>query len=307
MKKKYTLLILFSFLIFSTSFAKNISFSKGKTYEGDFKWGGIKYSFPQGQWIFFNKDNDTVPHTNILTRCIEFYQVENQILKGLFAVCDIVTGGKWTPQIAQILKNVLKKDKYDNCTLRSEYFYAQLFTKGTAMNCFKTRHLDIYKELNFPDDPEATIKYLKIILENKNIKAPKTMLKSFHFFFAPSVRDKGVSLEYILNPEFYGAPKTINGDENSSEYHRNNIDKFPNKKKFMNGFLYKQAMYHQNFEKNMKARKHHLLDFNQFVGKKSQDVDNKSISTQLKSLNELYKSGVLTKEEFEKAKKKILN
>ena len=305
--KKFILLILFSFLIFSSSFAKNISFSKGKSYEGDFKWGGIKYSFPQGQWIFFNKDNDIVPHTNILTRCIEFYQVENQILKGLFNICDIVTGGKFTPQIAQILSNILKNDKYDNCTLRPEYFYAQLFTKGTAMNCFKTRHLDVYKELNFPDDPEATIKYLKNILERKNIKSPKTMIQSFHLFFAPSVRDKGVSLEYILNPEFYGAPKTINGDENSSEYHRNNIDKFPNKKKFMNDFLYKQAMYHQNFEKNMKARKRHLLDFNQFVGTKSQEVDTKSISTQLKSLNELYKSGVLTKEEFEKAKKKILN
>ncbi len=34
---------------------------------------------------------------------------------------------------------------------------------------------------------------------------------------------------------------------------------------------------------------------------------NKNIVDQLNSLNELYKSGVLTKEEFEKAKKKILN
>ena len=31
------------------------------------------------------------------------------------------------------------------------------------------------------------------------------------------------------------------------------------------------------------------------------------IVDQLESLNDLYKSGVLTKEEFEKAKKKILN
>ena len=32
-----------------------------------------------------------------------------------------------------------------------------------------------------------------------------------------------------------------------------------------------------------------------------------NIVDQLKKLNDLYKSGVLTKEEFEKAKKKILN
>jgi len=305
--KKFFLLILISILFCSNLHAKNISFSKGKSYEGDFKWGFIEYSFPEGQWTYFNKDNGIVPHTNILTRCIEFYQSENEILKGLFRICDIVTGGKWSPQIAQILSNYLKNDKYDNCTLRSEYFYAQLFTKGTSMNCFKTRHFDIYKELNYPDDPEAAVKYLKNILEKKNIKTPKTMIGSFHFFFAPSVRDKGVEIAYIINPEFYGAPKTINGDENSSEYHRNNINKFPAKNKFMNNFLYKQMIYHQNFEKNIKAKNHHLLDFSQFIEAKSSEVDTRSITTQIKSLNELYKSGVLTKEEFEKAKKKILN
>ena len=39
--------------------------------------------------------------------------------------------------------------------------------------------------------------------------------------------------------------------------------------------------------------------------KKSVDDDN--IVKKLKELNELYKSGVLSKEEFDKAKKKILN
>ena len=43
---------------------------------------------------------------------------------------------------------------------------------------------------------------------------------------------------------------------------------------------------------------------------KSSSINNNESSNiveQLKKLNELYKSGVLTKEEFEKAKKKILN
>ena len=35
--------------------------------------------------------------------------------------------------------------------------------------------------------------------------------------------------------------------------------------------------------------------------------DNKDLSTELSKLNELLKSGVLTQEEFEKAKKKILD
>ena len=41
--------------------------------------------------------------------------------------------------------------------------------------------------------------------------------------------------------------------------------------------------------------------------KTSQTDDNNDIVQQIKDLKELYDSGVLTKEEFEKAKKKLLN
>ena len=39
----------------------------------------------------------------------------------------------------------------------------------------------------------------------------------------------------------------------------------------------------------------------------SKEINKDNIVSQLEQLNKLYKSGVLTKEEFEKAKKKILN
>ena len=41
--------------------------------------------------------------------------------------------------------------------------------------------------------------------------------------------------------------------------------------------------------------------------KKEKTDSNNSLSQQIKDLNEMYKSGALTKEEFEKAKKKLLN
>ena len=283
-----------------------MSFSKGKSYNGEFKWGFVDYKFPEGNWIFFHKNNDTLPGTNLRTRCIEFYQKENNILKGLFDVCEIITGGKWTPQIANILSGMLKNGKHDNCTLRAEYFYAQLFTKGTSMNCFLMRHIDTFKELNYPDDPETRVKYIGNFFKKKNIKIPKTMILSKHVFFAPSIKDKGVEINYSINPEFFGAPKTINGNENGSEYHRNNIDKHSLKKEFMNNWLTKQASFHRYFEKNLKAKKHHLLDLDRFTTSKKRKENNLLIE-QLKSLNDLYESGVLTKEEFEKAKQKLLN
>ena len=45
--------------------------------------------------------------------------------------------------------------KNGNGTLRPEYFYAKLWTKGMSMNCFRIRHSDIDKELNYPDNPKA--------------------------------------------------------------------------------------------------------------------------------------------------------
>jgi len=169
------------------------------------------------------------------------------------------------------------------------------------------RHIDTYKELNYPDDPSTVIKYKKIFLEKKNFKIPKTMIVSRHLFFAPSVRDKGVEVTYSINPELFGAPATINGDENNSEYHRSNINNFPEKKDFMSQWLSNRAKYHQTFEKNIKAKEHHLLDLDKFINQKKNEEKKNLLTNQLKNLTDLYKSGVLTEEEFKKAKKKILN
>ena len=50
-----------------------------------------------------------------------------------------------------------------------------------------------------------------------------------------------------------------------------------------------------------------LIKNNQIKETKTNTSDSKNLIKQLNELNELFKSGVLTKEEFEKAKKKVLN
>ena len=69
------------------------------------------------------------------------------------------------------------------------------------------------------------------------------------------------------------------------------------------------AKRHLMFEKSVKAKERHLLDLGEFVSSAASLSNDQSDDTvdQLKKLNDLYKSGVLTKDEFEKAKKKILN
>ena len=64
------------------------------------------------------------------------------------------------------------------------------------------------------------------------------------------------------------------------------------------------SLRHMEFEKIVNAKKRHKLEF---ININSNEVKDNKILDQLEKLSTLYKDGVLTKEEFEKAKKKILN
>ena len=79
----------------------------------------------------------------------------------------------------------------------------------------------------------------------------------------------------------------------------------------MNDWLLESANFHKKWEDFQKARKSQKIDLNNIltynINTNSKDFDsNKSIANELIKINNLYKSGAITKEEFEKAKKKIL-
>ena len=113
-----------------------------------------------------------------------------------------------------------------------------------------------------------------------------------------------MSLE--INPEAYGAKETLFETEESSEYHRSNINNYPLKKKFLEEWTKKMSIEHSVLEDQLEATKDFKLDFSDLnasiLNENSTDFIN-----DLNKLIELYKSGVLNDEEFEKAKKKILN
>ena len=73
------------------------------------------------------------------------------------------------------------------------------------------------------------------------------------------------------------------------------------------------AKRHRLFEQGLGAKERHKLDLSAYgVGeiveqtKTKNTTSNSGISEEIKELNKLYQEGVLTKEEFEKAKKKLL-
>ena len=78
----------------------------------------------------------------------------------------------------------------------------------------------------------------------------------------------------------------------------------------MSQFIKISAKRHKLFELEVQAKDNHKLDLNRYFNSYKDDDKNKSndeIISQLKKLNDLYNTGVLTKDEFKKAKGKILD
>ena len=260
--KTFLLILIFSFLIVSNSLAKNTFLKNGSIYNGEIVFKFNKYLLPDGDWTYFYKLGESVPGTNLQISCIHFLNEKNASVEGYFEICDLTTGGKWTPQIAFIISNLVKNDRYDNCNLKPEYYYAKYISIGNTSNCFVFRHIDVTKEINYPDDPNTSFDFFREYLENKNLTLPKIMIGSRHLFFAPSIKDKAVEIIHYINPELIGAPATIESNENLTEYHRGNIKNYPEKKKIVDIFLQDRIKFHKNFEILMKAKKHHKIDFN---------------------------------------------
>ena len=79
----------------------------------------------------------------------------------------------------------------------------------------------------------------------------------------------------------------------------------------MKKFSEKAAFSHQEFERLVKAKDNLILEFNEFELndksiKNNESSLDKNVVEKIKELNDLYKSGILTKEEFTKLKKRIL-
>ena len=221
------------------------------------------------------------------------------------------TGGKRMADINSYLYEVVFLNKHDGCYGRPEYYKLELFHKGAAINCMIISHIDVNKEIYNPDDKKLaylnanTIKWI----DENSIDLPKIMLSSDHIFFSRQTSSKFYTLNHNINPKFYNGPKTEFITEETSEYHPFNIDKHPKHEKFMNKFISSESSLHMNIEESIGIKRHQKLQLSKYINKKAKikkEVGG-DIVFKISELNVLYKSGALTKEEFIKAKKKLLN
>ena len=288
------------------------TYKTGQEVEGQIFFSKkVKIDLPEGKWIIAARQLYNYHGLN-LEEYILVKTENNEFLEGV-RVGQFQLAGIVEARINTALYEILFKDKYDGCYERPEYFVLEFYTKGSSHNCFWVMHEEVNKLYN-PDDPalRGANRLLIQWLEDNSIKLPKITLGSDHSYFSRLTGGTWFMVGYSANPKIFDAPKNKFYTEESSEYHKYNIEKFPEHKKTMQKWISISAERHKRFEENVNARNSNKLDLNNYYSGKIKPKDNKNklsseVISQIKQLNDLYKAGVLTKEEFEKAKKKILN
>ena len=305
--------IFFSFfiiLILKTSLFADTYLTKNKTYSGDIIILGKKIKLLEGDWRLSNKYRWDI--VGITGKGFGLIQTEGNKIKAHISVWTINTRGKKSGLVGTILYKERINNNHDSCSDRSEYYFTKLWQKGASANCLKIRHIDLMKEMYSPDYNSEAQGYIepyyeasfKNFIKKNNLEIPKIFISQIHMFYSPTLAGKGMVVYIDRNPEFFGLSKTLNGDERNSEYHKNNLSKFPKKEKFVKEVIQGAFAYHSELEEKFNLKKHQRLNLSSMSKIKAKKSS--SIVSQLEKLNFLYKSGALTKKEFEDAKRKLL-
>ena len=307
--KKFLLNFIF-IVLFSTSESFALDYKIGSKVSGLFEaTKKLKIELPPGKWEVVERY--AWEYYGLKAFSYGLARVEKGKVVEAVELTELHTAGVYEGHLNVELIKIFFKGKYDGCYERPEYFYLNFYRKGSTFNCLIVAHGVPEKEIYDPDDPylRNANSQIKKWIKEKSIELPKIMLSSDHLYFSRLVYGKIYSVSYSIDPSILNGPEISFYTEESSEYHKYNIKNYPEHEKIMQQWLSISSNRHKAFEKAVKAKERHLLNLGELVSSDAGLSSDQSEDTvdQLKKLNDLYKSGVLTKDEFEKAKKKILN
>ena len=285
----------------------------GELIRGEFKSSNkMRLPLPDGEWLLIEKYGESVGW-GIAVEELTFVNMENNVPIKFFEIGRATGLSKWQAYLTSFIEGAVFQPKTGGCKKRQHYNYLNFYKRGNAHNCMMVSILDINKLL-YPSeyDPDAVFRGgIRRWIEREKIDIPKNYLSYSASFFSMSVRDEWFTVNYGVTPEEFANYTPKNFQRDQSDFHPNNIKNFPKALKIMEDWLIETANFHKEWENFQKARKSQKIDLNNIlnydINKNSKNINlKKNVADELIKINELYKSGVLNKEEFEKAKKKIL-
>ncbi len=311
MKKFIIIFFIYLFSLSCFNIANAKTYRIGTTFENEIQFSKkIVLPLSNGKWEVV--DRYTWSYAFLRFKGNWIARIENNEIMEMIYIERANLAGAYMGEIDSIVNEIIFKDKYDGCYERSEYLIVEFYKRGGTHNCLVVRHYDMNKEIYTPDDPSGQRAKFKKLVKDNSIKMPPIAFHSWHSYFSRLSRGEWYLIQYIANPKIFNSPKINFVTEESSEFHKANISRYPEHKIVMDKWISLSAKRHQYLEKLFKAKNHHLLNLNNFIIQNDvEDLNNEdannNIAEDLNKLNELYKSGVLTEEEFKKAKDKILN
>lgn len=293
--KRYIILIFISLLIFTNANAK-----------WKYKAGDIV----QDEVIFSKKDTFKLPPGEFIVAVnlkikdfnnIMLYQIDDKSGYVRWAIHLVATGttqwGWWNPP------------KF--CDRTNVYFIKK--TKANKKYaCWMVNHSrsDIAANKGF------WAKVREYEIANK-LKTPDIFVYSQYQYAKGS---KLWGARYYYNPELDGVPKPKNLNWDTNEFHKQRVMDYPKHEEFLKKFISTSAGFVDAFNTTHKIKSSSSLSLNasdyvsmvsinssDSVSSKKKNVSSSSLTEQIKNLKDLLDKGAITKEEFKKAKEKLLN
>lgn len=306
MKIKIIISILYVSLFFNLN-AVAKTFYIGEEINNSFNFNRhIKIDINTGNWEVVRAET---LNWGVLQRIVGIGRVQNNEIIEIIEVYEGLLGGYYSGYVDPMITEIVFKDKHDGCYERPEYFLLELYHKGNTHNCMIIRHFDVTKELNYPDSPngKAAASAYNHWIKKNSLQHPKIMLESNHSYFSRLTGGRWYQVRRFMSPKIFNAPQSKYFTETTSEYHKSNISNYPEHQKIMNNWISLSSLFHKDFEIMSSSKKNHKLNLSKYITDSNNYNSNDGVTNQLQKLNELYKSGALSKEEFTKAKKKILD
>ncbi len=310
MKNKLIILflILFSF--------NNTSYATFKYKVGDFVSDELnitsRNSIPltEGNWKVIYWYGEHI-FRGIYIYTITLAQIENKVPTKILEISKAEGLNVILGYINPIIITSTFKPKRHGCVERSYYTLLKYYrSKGATHNCLSIKHYDTNFELYEHNDPDRDLRYLINWAEKNNIIFPKTYLGYDLSVYIPRKADRWLRIDYLQTPESFANYNSLYGSETQSEFHPQNISSYPKAKKTMNEWINYVTSYHVSIEEGLRIDSKYKIKFDNLSQDSKNLIKNNKNSkmiADLKKLNDLYKSGVLSDEEFKKLKDKVIN